>query len=254
VDVVEKIMIIKRNRSLMHKFIWFALIIFLPAGLIAQDEKSSKDDTTKEYAIDDYEVFNKFLGGDSVRKCHGSPCRGKIKDHHENGELKHKGYYKDGKLTTSYKNYFDNGQLERAFQKKNSNKAEVEIYYKNGEVRSEITYLHSEPLEWTEYFPTGKKEFYERHHKSLQFLEERIYFFSSGQKQSHLKLKNEDKKIYDKTIFYKNGKVKAEGEVLYNPYIYAYRREGEWKFYDENGKLELKQEFVKGKVVKEEKL
>ncbi|MGM0612134.1 MAG: toxin-antitoxin system YwqK family antitoxin [Bacteroidota bacterium] len=238
----------------MDKFIWFALLIFLPAGLIAQEDNSSKDNFDKQHVIDEYEVFNKFLGGDSVRQCHGSPCSGRIKDHHENGELKHKGFYDDGKLTTSYKNYFDNGQLERSFQKKNSNKAEVEIYYKNGEVRSEITYLHSEPLEWTEYFPNGEKESYERHHKSLEFLEERIYFFSTGQKQSHLKLKNEDKKNYDKTIFYEKGEIKAEGEVLYNPYIHAYRREGEWKFYSEDGELEVKQQYVKGKVVEEEKL
>ncbi|MFW6019556.1 MAG: hypothetical protein ACOCPM_03160 [Bacteroidales bacterium] len=56
-----------------------------------------------------------------------------------------------------------------------------------------------------------------------------------------------------KTIYYENGRIKAEGTVLYKPYIHAYRREGDWKFYDEDGTVELKQEYVKGKVVNEEK-
>ena len=238
----------------MNKFILLVITMLFSIVLFAQEERSSKNDSLNEIVINEYEAFNEYLGGDSVRMCHGTPCRGRIKDQHKNGELKHKGFYDDGKLKTSYKNYYDNGQLERKFQMKNSNKAEVEMYYKNGTHRSEITYLRHEPLEWTEFYPNGNKEFYERHHKSLEYLEERIYFFHDEQKRSHLKLTKEDKKIYDKTIYYENGNIKAKGKVLFNPYLHAYRREGDWKFYDENGELEVKQEYVKGKVVQEEKL
>lgn len=228
----------------------FIPLIFLAITSVAQDEDSTETDKN----IRLYDAFNEVLGGDSVRLCNGQPCSGLIKDYHDNGELKHKGYYSKGRLTTTFKNYFDNGQLEREFKQKNANKAELTIYYDNGQLRSEITYWKGGELEWKEYGRDGKMEFYELYDKSLEFLEVRTYFHDNGNKQSHLELVDKKNKMYEQLIYYSNGVIKGKGKVLHNPFINAYRRTGEWIFFDENGNPEVKQEYVKGKVINEEEL
>lgn len=240
------------NFNLVKKVSVLTLMIF-PVFMYAQKNQTEKDSAQQAESIREYKVFNSYLGGDSVRMCHGTPCMGKIKDYYENGELKHKGYYKDGKLTSTYRNYFDNGQEERVFKKKNAREAEMKIFYRNGQKRSDVKYLRGKPLEWTEYSKKGQKKSYELYDKSLEFLKERTYYHENGEIRSHLKLKKEkdDKHFYSKKKYYPSGQLKAKGKVLHNVYFNAYRREGEWIFYDKNGNPKYKQRYVKGKVVEE---
>lgn len=231
-------------------------LVFIITGILFAGLSFAQqpDTDNRNKPIKEYQVFNEFLGGDSVRLCKGHPCTGKIKDYYQNGELKHKGYYNKGKLTTTYTNYFMNGQKERIFNKKNVNKAELKVFYRNGEERSLITYWKGEPLEWKEFTKNGTLEFYELYDKSLEYVEIRTYYFKDGTKSSHMEIKDKRKGVYTKKLFYEDGTLKAKGEVLHNRYINAYRHNNEWIYYDEQGNPELKQEYVKGKVVREEEL
>ncbi|MCF8332441.1 MAG: hypothetical protein K9H84_08325 [Bacteroidales bacterium] len=229
-----------------------AIIISILITGLTYAQQSNQDNAGKP--IREYQAFNEFLGGDSLRMCKGQPCTGKIQDYHQNGKIKHKGYYYKGKLTTTYSNFFDNGQKERVFKKKNANKAELKILYRNGEPRSVITYWKGEPLEWKEYTNDGKLEFYELYDKSLEFVEIRTYYYENGSKSSHMQIKDKRKGIYSKKLFYKDGTVKAKGEVIHNRYINAYRHDNQWVYYDKKGNPELKQIYVKGKVIREEEL
>ena len=239
----------------LFKKISVLTFLFFPIFIFAQENIAKKDSTKKLKSILEYKVFNSYLGGDSVRMCHNNPCLGRIRDYYENGELKHEGYYEDGKLTTKYQNYFDNGQKERVFQKKNSRKAKMKVFYRNGQKRSKVTYWKGQPLERTEYTITGEKKYYMLYDKSLEYLKEQTYFHKNGNVRSHMEIiEEQDKHLYSKKIYYPKGQLKAKGKVLLNVYINAYRREGDWIFYDKKGNPQNKKIYVKGKVVEENSL
>ncbi|MFO8055346.1 MAG: hypothetical protein R6U19_09330 [Bacteroidales bacterium] len=239
--------------------IWVSILIMASFSGVSQNTDQNKNGQEKAGAsaasIPQYDVFNPMLDGDSVRLCNDRPCHGRIRDYYENGELKHKGFYKDGRLQSSYENYFKNGQLERKFQKKGSNNsAELKIYYKNGQKRSDISFYRGAPLEWTEFSKDGKKDFYERYDKSLEYIEERIFFHENGNKKSHIELQEEEERKFIQRHFYPDGTLKARGPLLHIPEIFAYKRHGEWRFYDENADLDYIQEYYQGEVVEEKEV
>ncbi len=233
------------------RIFYLFVILLVSAGINAQNDSLT---VNKDTSITFYDAFNPVIGGDSVRMCAGQPCMGMQKDYYANGELKHKGFYNKGKLTTTYRNYFSNGKMERVFKNKNANKAELKIYYPSGQLRSDITYWKGESLEWKEYDSKGTLEFYELMDKSLEHILQRTYYYPNGKKQSHLELTDKKTLTFSKTIYYENGVVKGKGNVVFNPYKHAYFRTGEWTFFDEQGNPEIKQSYVKDKVISEEEL
>ena len=56
-------------------------------------------------------------------------------------------------------------------------------------------------------------------------------------------------KIYSKKEYYENGNIKAEGDMLYNPAVSDYQKDGAWTVYDESGKPS-KEKWVKGEEIK----
>ncbi|MFW6224486.1 MAG: toxin-antitoxin system YwqK family antitoxin [Bacteroidota bacterium] len=221
------------------------------AGAYAQNDSLSLD---KDSSITLYDAFNPVTGGDSVRMCNGQPCMGLQKDYYANGELKHKGYYNKGKLTPTYRNYFSDGKMEREFKEKNANKAELKVYYPDGQLRSNVSFWKGEPLEWKEYYSNGELEFYELMDKGLEHVVQRTYYYPNGNRQSHLELTDKKTLTFTKTIYYENGVAKEKGSVVFNPYKHAYFRTGEWIFFDQQGNPEVKQSYVKDKVISEEQL
>lgn len=243
-------------RNNIFCLLWLASI----TALTAQGAKSQASDSLPEpqsshvEPIRVYDAFNPMLGGDSTRLCNNQPCSGRIRDHYDNGELKHEGFYDRGKLRTTYKNYFANGQLERQFSARGARRASMTIYYPNGDLRSEINFRGGMPQEWTEYYPGELKSFYERYDRNVENLEERIFFHENGSKRSHLKLIDEEENKYLQRQFYEDGTIRAEGPVTYEPIMNAYRRNGMWTYYDSQGNPDYHQKYYNDQVVSREDL
>ncbi len=223
-------------------------------GLQGAGNEEQEPGGSDHEVIRKYDAFNPMLGGDSIRLCNDQPCTGRIRDFYDNGELKHEGFYDRGKLGNTYKNYFSNGQLEREFKARGTHRGTMTIYYPDGDLRSEITFRRGMPQEWTEYNPGGNKSFYERYDRRVDYLEERIFFHENGSKRSHLELIEKAEQKYQQQQFYDDGTLRAEGPVTYEPVMNAYRRNGIWTFYDEQGDPQYRQEYYNDQVVGREEL
>jgi len=198
-----------------------------------------------------YEKYNAFTMGDSVRICNKRPCNGIIKDYWENGNLKHKAYYQGGRITNGYENYFDNEQLERKFSIINAGSAELVVYYKDGTMRSKVEYRKKNPIKWIDYYPNGNLEFIEEYDNSMSYYLKYNFYFMSGSPQSTLELVDKNERIYMAKTYYKNGNMKNEGLRQLNMAAGDYVRIGEWKFYDEQGKLTETLNFFKGEEIED---
>ncbi|MBK7944418.1 MAG: hypothetical protein IPJ85_03480 [Flavobacteriales bacterium] len=109
--------------------------------LLAFDEHYSLgdpgDDPLPE--LNAFERFNPHTGGDSLRTCGSFPCNGWIEDRYLNGQLKHKGYYHEGRLV-SYKNFHTNGNVEREFKEVDAIRSILRTWHPNGNLRSETRF------------------------------------------------------------------------------------------------------------------
>ncbi len=198
-----------------------------------------------------YERFNAFTMGDSVRLCNKRPCNGIQKDFWENGIIKHKAYYQNGRITNGYENYFDNEQLERKFTIINASSAELVVYYKDGTLRSKVEYRRKNAIKWIDYYPNGNLEFIEEYDNSMEYYIKYNFYFMNGSPQSTLELVDKNERIYTAKVYYKNGQLKEEGFRQLNMAAGDYVRIGEWKYYDEQGKLIETHNFHKGEEIED---
>lgn len=230
--------------------LFFFLNVFTITSIHAQftDERDNMASDSIP-AVNDYEKYNKILGGDSVRYCNNYPCKGWIRDDYPDGIMKHRGFYVDGRLESVYKNYYNNGQLEREFVLKNYKVSTMSIYYPDGQKLSEIEYFFTEPISWTDYYPDGKIEYAEEYHKSGQYVLLRDFYYESGQLQSSFRLFDKKKNLFEKIDYYPNGNIKEKGMMLYNRSLGDYQKTGIWYQYDENSKLLLQERYYKNKLV-----
>lgn len=199
--------------------------------------------------VDEYEVFNKILGGDSIRYCDGYKCIGWIKDFYPDNTLKHRGFYVDGQLESVYKNYYNNGQLEREFTLKNYKNSTMNKYYPDGKILSEIKYLFTDPVSWIDYYPNGNVEYVEKYNNSGTYILERLFYYESGQLQSELRLLNKRNNIFEKNEYYPDGILKLNGNMLYNVSLNDYQKNGIWKNYGPDGKIISEEHFYKNKLI-----
>lgn len=237
----------------------FLLFLFLvPFSLFSQgddwfDNIENITDNVQEPMLY-YERFNAFTMGDSVRLCNKRPCNGIQKDFWENGVVKHKAYYQNGRITNGYENFFENEQLERKFIIINASSAELTVYYKDGTLRSKVEYRRKNAVKWTDYYPNGNLEFTEEYDISMDYYIKYNFYFMNGTPQSMLELVDKNERIYTAKSFYKNGQLKDEGFRQMNASAGDYVRIGEWKYYDEQGKLVSSHNFYKGEEMEDEEM
>lgn len=201
------------------------------------------------YGITMYDKLNAKIGGDSVRHDRkGYACQEWIQDVYESGKILHRGYYEDGQLKI-YKNYFENGNVERSFKQLDFKRCTMQIYYSNGKLKSEITYYDGSPQIWTDYYQNGQIEYMEENTKDMDALVSRKSYSEDGKPQEIFELIDPKKKKYQKKEYYENGKLKAEGPMRYNVSLIDYQKDGVWTVYDESGSSK-KEKWVKGEEVK----
>ena len=199
-----------------------------------------------DYGIIKYDKMNFQIGGDSIRNARkGYACQGWVEDNYTNSQVLHRGYYVDGQLRT-YKNFFDNGQLEREFKSTDLKRATLSVHFKDGKPKSEIEYYDGCAVKEQDYFANGKTKYYEEHTKNMEYLLEMNYYTSDGKPVSLFNVTDKKKKMYYKKEYYENGKLKEEGPMHFLSGAGDYVKEGSWKFYNEDGSLKSTEQFVNG--------
>ncbi len=231
----------------------YFLLIILNSGInifsFSQEKFTPEQVTDKKYGINKYDKLNHRIGGDSTRNCNGYACDGWFSDFYTNGATLHKGYYVEGQLKI-YQNFFSNGQMEREFKIVDDYKCAMTIYYKDGKIKSGIKYSDGNPVKWEDFYPNGNPEYYEEYDKKGHYVAQKS-FSENGQPQETLELVNKKKLQYSKKEYFENGKIKSEGETVYNEDLLDYQQSGKWLYYDENGKLVKEETYVGGKVNEE---
>lgn len=218
------------------------------------DTYSSDVVIDKQYGIIMYQPLNMMLGGDTVRNDeNGYAANGYLQDFYTTGQLLHKGFYVDGLLKV-YKNYFPSGQVERNFRMVDLKKSKMTIFYKDGTIKSNIIYMHSEALKWEDFYPNGLLEFIEEYDKTFQYYLHKANYFESGAPENELILLHKKKLLYSQTYYHENGNLKEQGEMKYNKAEFDYERIGTWILYNENGKPTKSQKYASGQIVSEKNL
>lgn len=237
-------------------YIFLIGILFSSFTLLAQsdyeiyenDEYIENPDTVTQ-AIILYDKFNPKLGGDSIRLVNGKPASGLIKDYYPNKQLKHKGFYAQGQLKSSYINYYPNGKIERKFKAKGTYGGVLELFYNNGENRYFIQYNKGAIIEYKEYYPNGQLANHEKYFKNGEILEFNYLYYPNGQQKLSMELVDKKNKIYQMKISWPDGKIKQEGKKYYNKAIMTYLKNGPWKVYQKNGSLLRIEEYNFGDLV-----
>ena len=203
-----------------------------------------------DYGIKMYEKLNFQIGGDSVRNDKkGYACQGWIQDIYESGAVLHKGFYEDGHLKI-YKNYYENGTLERSFKIVDFKRCNEQIFYPDGKLKADITYYEGAAQIETDYYPNGQIEYTEENSKSMEYLINRKSYSQDGKPQELFEMIDPKKKIYSKKEYHENGNLKAEGTLKYNVAVIDYQKDGTWKNYDESGKHTSEEKWVNGEEQK----
>ncbi|MGZ4034460.1 MAG: hypothetical protein ACXVPY_13410 [Bacteroidia bacterium] len=241
-------------KKLLPIFILFFSIQSSFAQFLGQVPVPNKYNAAKvidpDYGITMYEKLNFYTGGDSVRNDKkGYACQGWLEDVYETGSTIHKGFYEDGHLKV-YKNFFPNGNVERSFKLTEYKKCNMQIFYPDGKLKADITYYDGNPQLETDYYENGQIEYIEESSKNMEYLIQRKSYAQDGKPQEIFELTDPKKKIYSKKEYYENGNIKAEGTMKYNPGAIDYQKDGDWKDYDEQGKV-TNSKWVKGEEIKE---
>lgn len=224
------------------------LILFLMLGtsiVIAQDEPIDTSFNMEDYFKNGW--IHECIGCKGYRMCDGKRCEGLIIDKYENGQIQHKGFYKNGYLYGEVIDYYDNGQIEGRgkFDEDGDKIGSWKFYYESGQLSAEVYrpkgWRLDEPKKWVDYYEGGTLESKEEYSDDYRLLYS-YYFNENGDTSSINRPLNFEKQIYEYVEFYDNGERKTvevrqfiEGE--------GWRNIGRWLFFDENGKLEKVVEY-----------
>lgn len=214
----------------------------------SQNENNEEQDN---FSITEYDNYCPTMGGDSIKIINGMPAQGFVKEMYDSINIKHKGYYQDGKIFTGYTNYYPNGQVERVFKPKSEVSGVLEVYYPDGTLLSRVEWVHGTSRKWQDYHPDGTLEFEEEFNKKLEYYEYMHFYFPGGKPFVKLDLIDKKSRTYSYTEYWENGNIKETGSKIHNRNSDDYPQDGKWLIYDENGKLILEETYVRGQLVED---
>lgn len=231
----------------------FAVIFFnLFTGLFAQrfadQVPQIKRYSQKEIcdSVNGITIYNKLiepLGGDSIKyNKTGYNLQGWNEEYYNSGKPVHKGYYVDGRLKV-FKNFYENGQVERSFVSPDPLHCNLDIYYENGFPKKKIAYYDGKPQKLYEYYENGLPKIALENEKEMKYVTLKKSWYASGQMESYLELKDKKVLLFSQKKFYENGQLKEEGLLKLSKDGKDYLKDGEWTFYDESGKNKKVEKF-----------
>lgn len=196
-------------------------------------------------------LFNKMvpsIGGDSIRYTKdGYNAQGWQEDYYVSGKLLHKGFYADGYIKI-FKNFYENGQVERSLSIVDAKRVKMEVYYEDGKVRSTINFYDGNTQNQYDFFKNGSPEYVEENDKEIEFLYKRYTYFENGLPASTFDLVDKKAKKYMKKEFFENGRVKEEGTMYFRKDMGDYQKEGPWTYYDEKGNAVKTEKYHSGQL------
>lgn len=201
-----------------------------------------------DYGIIIYNDLVPMMGGDSLRYTKdGYNAQNWQEDYYVSGKLLHKGFYLDGAIKI-FKNYYENGQIERSFTATDLKHCKMEIFYEDGKIRSTINYYEGSAQNQYDFFKNGAPEYVEENDKNIEFLYKRNSYYENGLPASMFELVDKKTKKYIKKEFYTNGRVKEEGSMLFRKDLGDYQKEGVWTYFDEKGNTTKTENYHNGVI------
>ncbi len=198
-------------------------------------------DTTNGITL--YNKLIECLKGDSVKyNKAGYNAQGWNEDFYKNGKTLHKGYYVDGKLKV-FKNFYENGQVERSFVNPDPLHAAVDIFYENGLPKKKISYYEGKPQKFYEFYNNGLPKTAVENEKEMKYITLKKVWYANGQIEQLIELKDKKEKVFTEKKYYMNGQVKEEGTLKLSADGLNYVKDGMWTFYDESGKSKKTEKF-----------
>ncbi|MBK9283992.1 MAG: hypothetical protein IPM51_06680 [Sphingobacteriaceae bacterium] len=192
-------------------------------------------------SIEGISIYDKLLesiGGDSINyNKAGYNMQGWNEDYYVNGKLLHRGYYRDGKAVI-FKNFYENGQCERTVINPDPLRCNIDVFYENGKQKRQITYYNGLPQKKYEYYNNGLPKYAEENEKELKYLTVKKSWYSNGQIQNSIELKDGKIKKYDQKLYSENGQLLEEGTLVLNERG-DYIKDGAWIIYDKSGKKKV---------------
>jgi antitoxin component YwqK of YwqJK toxin-antitoxin module len=200
---------------------------------------------------DGIKIYNKLIesiGGDSITyNKAGYNLQGWNEDYYTSGKLLHRGYYVDGKVIV-FKNFFENGQVERSVVNPDPLHCNIDIYYEDGKQKKQISYYNGLPQKKYEFYKNGLPKYAEENEKEMKYLTLKKTWYSNGQTENQIELTDPKNKKYIQKTYYSSGQLKEEGPLVLSNDGKEYVKDGVWNFYDVSGKKKGSEKFVLNKV------
>lgn len=172
----------------------------------------------------------------------GSVVQGWNEEYYDNGELMHISYYKEGQLVL-FKNFFENNQCQNHITYTDPQNCHIDVYFENGGLKNQLDFSESFPGKMTEFFANGLPKSQLEYSKEKKCVVFKRAWFMNAELQSELELINVEEQTYHEKLYYPNGQLKEEGDLLYSIENKAFIKTGVWITYESSGKKKSSEKF-----------
>jgi antitoxin component YwqK of YwqJK toxin-antitoxin module len=180
----------------------------------------------------------KSINEPAHRYCNGVRCNGEITDTFDNGKIKHKAFYINGSQHGEVTVFHSNGKVKSIGKCENGARIGTwQFFFETGNIEAEIIFdpRLREPKKWIDYYENGVIQ------SKFEFNDQGIplYHFEFNEKGDTTFAYypvDFDNLIFDFFEFHSNGHIKEKGRQKYKEND-GWVKIGEWKWFDENGKL-----------------
>lgn len=181
-----------------------------------------------------YDPYMELLG-DSLRLNEkGLVLQGWKEDLYQNGKTLHKGFYKEGKANM-FRNFHENGKVERVFARIDSLSSNLEVYYENGNQRSQTNFALRQVKRHSEFYENGLLKRSEEFNPKTGQLLKRKNWYPSGTLREEIALSENKPSKYQHKIYYPNGKLAESGFSYLAAGSTEMQKIGNWTLQDSTG-------------------
>jgi antitoxin component YwqK of YwqJK toxin-antitoxin module len=190
-----------------------------------------------------YQKMMKVLEMDyALIKEQGYEVKGWNEEYYENGQLQHISYYKENKLVL-FKNFFDNGQCEHYVTYTDPMTCNIDVYYSSGSLKNHVEYYNGIPKKVMEFFESGLPKSAIDYDSEKNCLSAKKTWYVNAEMQSELVLLDVMEKKYSEKMYYPNGQLKEEGELIFSEATNDYLKINTWHTYESTGKKKHSEKY-----------
>ena len=175
-------------------------------------------------------------------KKNGYEVKGWNEEYYDSGQLLHISYYRDGRLVL-FKNFYESGQCEHNVAYTDTLNCTIDVYFENGSIKNQIAFYSGMPKKLTDFFPNGLPKNNIEYDKDQQCVYSKRNWYVNAELQSELVMLDKAGKKYFEKVFYPNGQIKEEGELIYIRESREYLKTGTWATYESSGKKKHSEKF-----------